>query len=240
MAAPSAAAPPAPAKERAAGSRLRPPRLTLVTPPDWHPADLRRALPGVVALAGALPAAARADLGVLLRLPLAGLPALAEAAAATRCLADLGVEIGANTGVRRSEEEARALVLALRGSPVAVLQLPEQAGPPLLWRSVLGSDSSMLLSRSCHDPAGLVAARRGGADRAWISPIFATSSKPGQPPLGLAVLRQCAELWPGRVVALGGIDSTCAAAALATGAAGVAAVRAAWADLDALRAACCP
>ena len=62
-----------------------------------------------------------------------------------------------------------------------------------------------------------------GADYVTLSPIFASSSKPGYgPALGLAKLRDTAEKVSIPVVALGGIDAGNTSHCLAAGAAGVA------------------
>ncbi|MGQ9370590.1 thiamine phosphate synthase [Azospirillum sp. ST 5-10] len=88
-------------------------------------------------------------------------------------------------------------------------------------RALLGPDA--LVGVSAHDAAGLAAAARGGADYATLSPVFATSSKPGYgPALGLAGLRALAAGAPLPVVALGGIGAGNAAAVLGAGAAGIA------------------
>ena len=76
-----------------------------------------------------------------------------------------------------------------------------------------------VLGRSCHDSDELRRAAGEGCDYATLSPIFATSSKPGYgPPLGPAALSHA----PLPVYALGGVDEANAAACTAAGAAGVA------------------
>ncbi len=70
-----------------------------------------------------------------------------------------------------------------------------------------------------------------GAAYAFLSPVFATTSKPGAKPLGLEGLRGGAGAADVPVIALGGIDASNAAACLRAGAAGVA-VRSAWIDAD--------
>lgn len=71
-------------------------------------------------------------------------------------------------------------------------------------RHRLGGDA--LVSASVHTVAEAEAAATAGANALFFSPIFPTSSKPGQPGVGLAALRACFEAVPGTpVVALGGI-----------------------------------
>lgn len=69
----------------------------------------------------------------------------------------------------------------------------------------------------------------GDADLHTIAPIFATPSKPGATPLGLAKLAAAAKRIP-NLYALGGIDRENAEAVRATGVSGIAAIRAAWSD----------
>ncbi len=73
---------------------------------------------------------------------------------------------------------------------------------------------------SRHDAAGLVASE--GVEFAFLSPIWATASKPGRRGLGIAALRAAAAASPVPVVALGGIDPGRAREALRAGAKGVA------------------
>ena len=91
------------------------------------------------------------------------------------------------------------------------------------------SAAGLRVGRSCHTPGELVAAaRRGAADYATFSPVFATTSKPGYgPALGIdglaAGCRAVAGLGtPLAVYALGGIGPAQAAACLRRGAAGLA------------------
>jgi thiamine-phosphate pyrophosphorylase len=91
------------------------------------------------------------------------------------------------------------------------------------------SAAGLRVGRSCHTPGELMAAaRRGAADYATFSPVFATTSKPGYgPALGIdglaAGCRAVAGLGtPLAVYALGGIGPAQAAACLRSGAAGLA------------------
>lgn len=70
------------------------------------------------------------------------------------------------------------------------------------------------------------AALQGGADWVTLSPLLATPSKPGVEPLGWPRLQQAIALYPGKIVALGGIDAAQVGAVLGCGAA--AAVLRAW------------
>ncbi len=76
-----------------------------------------------------------------------------------------------------------------------------------------------LVGRSCHGPATLAAAGAEGCTYAFLSPVFATVSKPGYgPALGLGALAAT----PLATWALGGISAANAASCVAAGAAGVA------------------
>jgi thiamine-phosphate pyrophosphorylase len=80
-------------------------------------------------------------------------------------------------------------------------------------------------------------AERRGAAYLGAGPVWATPSKPDAgPPIGLDGLRAIADSVSIPVVAIGGIDSTSAAACIQAGAAGVAVIRAV-AEIEALRAA---
>lgn len=82
---------------------------------------------------------------------------------------------------------------------------------------------SMLLGASCHDAAEL--AQAAGCDWVILSPVFATRSKAGAPPLGTARLAELVRTAPAPAYALGGIDANNASACFRTGVAGVAAIR---------------
>jgi len=85
-------------------------------------------------------------------------------------------------------------------------------------RRLLGS--SALIGRSAHSVDEVARAAADGADYVTLSPIYATSSKPGYgPALGHAALGGA---WRVPVVALGGIDASNARECLVAGAAGVA------------------
>ena len=90
---------------------------------------------------------------------------------------------------------------------------------------------------SAHNPDEVRFALAEGADYVTLSPIFASSSKPGYgPALGLAGLRDTAENVAIPIVALGGIDARNARRCLAAGAAGVAVMGAVMTAQDSHRA----
>ncbi len=80
-----------------------------------------------------------------------------------------------------------------------------------------------LIGFSAHNGEEAAVAAAGGADYVTLSPIFASSSKPGYgPPLGLDGLAQVAAAVSLPVVALGGVTAARVSDCLAAGAAGVA------------------
>lgn len=86
---------------------------------------------------------------------------------------------------------------------------------------------------ACHAAAHAAAALAAGADHVTLSPIWATSSKPGAAPLGEAALGEASGVRGGLLLALGGVDGAVRArAARAAGADGVAVIRAILAAPD--------
>lgn len=87
------------------------------------------------------------------------------------------------------------------------------------------------VGRSVHDAAEARAAADAGADFLVAGAVYATASHPGQAPGGAEVVRAAAAtLKP--VIAIGGLTPERAGEALATGAHGVAAIRALWDAVD--------
>jgi len=133
---------------------------------------------------------------------------------AVRCSDGCG-QLLINAGAPGAAEAARA-------SGAAGLHLPgrweaEQVG----WARALG-----IVSVGCHSVGEIAVARAAGADMALLSPIFKTESHPEAPPLGLEVLAEGCRTAAGvPVFALGGVTAGDAAACIAAGAAGVAAIR---------------
>lgn len=89
---------------------------------------------------------------------------------------------------------------------------------------------SAILGYSAHSPREALRALEEGAHYVMFSPVFDTPSKRGiLKPVGLAALTQLARDAPGPVIALGGIDGSNLAEVAATGAAGIAVIRAIFA-----------
>lgn len=189
-----------------------------------------------------------ADLDVLETLddPLARVTALLEAG-----LPSLSVRGPGRSAARLSEagrairEAARAhgAFFAVNGPPEAAALLdadgrhlaaaaPAPRTSPLAPDATPAADAAAPLpwGRSVHDAAELAAAEATGAHWVFLSPVFPTASKPGAPGLGIDGLAALARTARVPVWALGGITRENAAACLAAGAAGVAAIRGLLAD----------
>jgi 8-oxo-dGTP diphosphatase len=87
----------------------------------------------------------------------------------------------------------------------------------------------LLWGVSCHDEADLQRARAAGADFAVVSPVRATATHPGQPPLGWAAVARLSAASPLPLYAQGGLGAADLAEARRHGAVGVAASAAEWA-----------
>jgi thiamine monophosphate synthase len=140
---------------------------------------------------------------------------------------DLALALGAN-GVQLPEHsfsvtEARALMLAHVSDP-GVCGSAAAARRGGVRRCGIGA--------SRHDPRGVAAAARDGADWIILGHLYATPSHPGEPPLTRAV-RQASLLAaePTPLIAIGGISAARVEAVVAEGFGGVA-VRGAALDAD--------
>lgn len=92
-----------------------------------------------------------------------------------------------------------------------------------------------LRSTPIHDDREIPSALARGATHLLVSPVFET---PGKGPARGVVALHAAVRTGAQVLALGGVDADSAALAFAAGAHGVAAIRAAWEQPEALAAAC--
>lgn len=105
----------------------------------------------------------------------------------------------------------------------AGVHLPANGLPADAVRRSFGPE--ILIGVSCHNEDELLAAKNDGADFATYSPVFALPGK-GEP-TGIEKLRAVVEKFEGfPVIALGGVSASDLERVLATGAAGVAAIRA--------------
>lgn len=114
--------------------------------------------------------------------------------------------------------------LLVAGPDVALARAVGASGIHLSATDPCPDDTSdLVVGRSCHDRDEVQAAAAEGADYATISPVAATSSKPGYgPALGLAGLAKLTSATELPLVALGGVTEASAGDCLAAGAVGVA------------------
>ncbi|HTY18384.1 MAG TPA: thiamine phosphate synthase [Myxococcota bacterium] len=164
-----------------------------------------------------------------------------ERGLAGRALFELADEVAAAARRAAQARGAAVRILINRRIDVALalgldgVHLGFDAVGPAQARALLGPDR--LVGVSAHSPDEVAAAAREGASYAHLAPIFDPLSKPRErPPLGLDPLTaaRCAGI---PVLAQGGIDAGNAAAALASGAAGIAVTGAVLGAADPERAA---
>ncbi|MGY1773851.1 thiamine phosphate synthase [Blastococcus sp. SYSU D00813] len=170
-----------------------------------------------------------------------GLPRLLVLTDRTQAAAPLpevvaaAVAAGARAVVLREKDLPLAERAALADDLAAVLA---PVGGLLVWAGAPGSAGRTavhlaaadpvpdprpaLVGRSCHDAGEVARAAAEGCDWVFVSPVYATSSKPGYgPALGPAGLARLTAGAP-PVFALGGVAPEDAAGCLRAGAAGVA------------------
>ena len=186
-------------------ARLRDARLYLCTPRRADEGDF---LPAV--LGG--PQTPAVD---LIQLREKGLEWRDEIAALRRMLAaaqPAGAMVSAND---------RADLAAFAG--VDILHVGQQDIPPRLARQIVGPD--VLIGQSTHDPDQFLAALADpDVDYVCVGPVWATPTKPGRPPVGLALPRLAAQhappFAPGAKpwFVTGGVDADTLDAVLETGA----------------------
>ena len=88
-----------------------------------------------------------------------------------------------------------------------------------LWRR-----PGWLVTAAAHSPSAVRRAARAGVDAVLLSPVFATASHPGAPPLGAMLFARWVRHSPVPVYALGGVSSITAPRLAGSGAAGLATV----------------
>ena len=103
------------------------------------------------------------------------------------------------------------------------VHLPSDSLPIDEVRKVAGTE--FVIGKSCHSLEDIHRAEAGGADYAYYSPIFESTSKPEYgPALGLAALERACREVEVPLYALGGVTEANAAGCLAAGAAGIASI----------------
>ncbi|TCP55359.1 thiamine-phosphate diphosphorylase [Tumebacillus sp. BK434] len=123
-----------------------------------------------------------------------------------------------------------ALALQAGGVHLAAKSLPISAARPLF-------PAAKWIGCSVHSVEEALAAQAQGATYITYGHIFATGSKPGLAPRGLAALQSVVDAVEIPVLAIGGITTDNIDDVLATGAAGIAVISAVMADGDPMRAA---
>ena len=114
---------------------------------------------------------------------------------------------------------ARAAGVHLAESSIPVAAVNE-------WRRRGVSTNAIMLGASCHSVEAARTAERDGADYVFFGPVFATPGKARfGPPQGLRRLEEVSRSVKIPVLAIGGITAENAGECIATGAAGIAAIR---------------
>ena len=90
----------------------------------------------------------------------------------------------------------------------------------------------MLVGRSVHDVPGALAAAQAGADLLLLGTVFPSSTHPGYPASGVALVQLVATAVGVPVIGIGGVDCGNAGQVIEAGAAGVSVVRAVFGDVD--------
>ena len=117
-----------------------------------------------------------------------------------------------------------ALAVAAAGVHLGEQSLPVAAVQR--WRKGGPAPAGFLLGASCHSLEAAVEAERVGADYIFFGPVFAAPSKAALgPPQGLDRLAEVCQSVRIPVLAIGGATLETAAACLAAGASGLAAIR---------------
>ncbi len=117
-----------------------------------------------------------------------------------------------------------ALAAGAAGVHLAETSLPVEA--VARWRRTADAPAGFLIGASCHSLAAVVEAERAGADYVVFGPVFATPSKAAYgPPQGLDRLAEVCRCVRLPVLAIGGVTLESAGQCLASGAAGIAAIR---------------
>jgi len=196
--------------DRAILQALRLPHRYPITPADVPP-GAHAACAGM--LRGAL---TRGERLLQLRLPLWPIAQVRDLAAE---LLPLARKKGAYLMLNGDVEGARLLGPGT-GVQLKAAQLEPGMGRPLPWEQPVGA--------SCHDAAELARALALGADFATVSPVAATASHPGTPPLGWAAFGALAEAASFPVYALGGMGAADEAQARTMGGHGVSGIRGFW------------
>lgn len=97
--------------------------------------------------------------------------------------------------------DSRGLTLAVAGSVDLAITLGAQ-----LVHNPRGDPGSLTMSRSAHSAKEVAGACRAGAALIFLSPVYATTSHPGQTPLSRDEVRLATAACAAPVIALGGMN----------------------------------
>jgi len=151
-------------------------------------------------------------------------------------LAREAVKIIHESKLRTENRELRTVLLINSRTDVALatnahgVHLPANDLSPADVRRIgqhtCGADTlvRLTISQACHSPEEVRQAADRQADLALFAPVFEKKDRPGTQPAGLEALRQACQ-YHIPVLALGGITLENAPTCLASGAAGIAAIR---------------
>ncbi|MCW8889410.1 MAG: Nudix family hydrolase [Sedimenticola sp.] len=123
----------------------------------------------------------------------------------------------------------------LANVPVEQVEVVEADGYHLSSQQLLSLSERPIaedkwLSASCHNPQELQHAGRVGADFVVLSPVLTTTSHPGAEPIGWERFSDLIQHANFPVYALGGMETSMIQQAQASGAQGIAAIRALWCE----------
>jgi thiamine-phosphate pyrophosphorylase len=136
--------------------------------------------------------------------------------------------LAAGRRFRRCCDETGALLIVNDRPDLAVavgadgVHVGQDDAPVEVAREVVGAER--IVGLSTHSRRQLDAAR--GVDYVAVGPVHATPTKPGRPPVGLALVREAAARARGPFFAIGGIDPTNVDEVVAAGARRIVVVRA--------------
>ncbi len=105
---------------------------------------------------------------------------------------------------RRGQSRDHMLVLADSAQTAREWGAHGIYGAPL---SLTPKRRGLIQLATAHNPSEIAQAGRKGADAILLSPVFPTTSHPGEPVLGAARFRMLAKLSPVPIIALGGMDA---------------------------------
>jgi thiamine-phosphate pyrophosphorylase len=140
-------------------------------------------------------------------------------------LVRLAIEGTRGTGARILVNDRLDVALAAGATGVHLGEMSLSVETVVEWRRSAGR-AEFHIGVSCHSIEAARAAERDGADYIFFGPVFATPSKAAfGPPQGIKSLREICAAVRIPVLAIGGVNLENASSCIASGAAGIAAIR---------------